>query len=152
MKSSSASVRNTSGQNSGVPGRLFLHPVARRGLALRTPTAAPDRPRAHSGRPPHRADRARSGQPFIEKPDAPRVAAGRAGPHQRLDRRGAGCQKQPLEDGQIEPFIFEGEGQMAFERRRRGMARRHDAPAVSSMMRWRSPMAHRVRGSGTARP
>jgi hypothetical protein len=75
--------------------------------------------------------KARAGQPLIEKPDASSVTAGRLLANERFDRSGAGFQKQTLEDGEVEAFVLEGEGQMAFQGGRWRMARRHDSPAVA---------------------
>ena len=70
-----------------------------------------------------------SDEPLVEEPDAPRVSAGRRGSGHRLDRRGAGGAKQPLEHGQIEVLVFQGEGQLACQGRGRDVARRIDPPA-----------------------
>ena len=72
----------------------------------------------------------RSDQPFIEEPDAPRVGARGRGPDKSGDGGRAGRGKQSLEDGQVEPLVFQGEGQVSFQARFRRVARRIDAPAA----------------------
>lgn len=72
---------------------------------------------------------ARAGQPLIEEPDAPGVAAGGLLADKRFDRAGAGRQKQPLEHGQVETLVFEGKGHVPFERGVRRVAGRHDPPS-----------------------
>ena len=95
----------------------------------------------------------RAGQPLVEKPDAARVAAGRRGADEGLDWSGPDGEEQPLEDGQVEAFVLEGEGQMAFERcggACRGVSMPPSVLAPESC--GRSAMADRVRGKGTGRP
>jgi hypothetical protein len=43
---------------------------------------------------------------------------------------GIGCQEQALENGEIEPFVLEREGELTFEARIGGVMRRVDTPAV----------------------
>ena len=53
------------------------------------------------------------------------------GPDEIADGDRAGRGEQPLEDGQVEPFVFQGEREMTFQACVRRVARRMDAPAVS---------------------
>ena len=41
---------------------------------------------------------------------------------ERFDGRRPGCKEQALQDSKVEAFVFEGKGQVAFERRVRGVA------------------------------
>ena len=72
----------------------------------------------------------RAGQPFIEEPDTPGVGARGLGLDQIGEGSGADRGKQPLEDGKIQPFMFEGEGEMTFQACVRRVTRRIDAPAA----------------------
>ena len=45
-------------------------------------------------------------QPLVEKPDPARIAAGRLGPDEGLDRGRARGDEQPLEDRQVEPSFL----------------------------------------------
>ena len=70
------------------------------------------------------------GQPFVEEPDAPGVTSGRLCAHQRFDPGRTGREKEPLQNGKVEAFIFEGKGQVPLKGRMRRMTRGQDAPTA----------------------
>ena len=75
-----------------------------------------------------RQSKPRAGQPLVQKPEPPRIAAGRGASYHLLDLSGPDSQKQAPENGEIEPFVFQGEGEMTSESRGRGVPRCHDTP------------------------
>ena len=58
-------------------------------------------------------------EPLVEEPDAPCVGTGRRGPDERLDGGGTAGGEQPLEHGQIDSLMLQGEGEVAVQPRRR---------------------------------
>ncbi len=94
----------------------------------------------------------RSGQPFMERPDAPRVGAP---PGSGLDQSGHGVGtsrvEQPPEESRIEPFVPNREGEAAVSTRLRSVSRRAVSLSRFSGTLCRSPVAHRFRGSGMRR-
>ena len=148
--SSSAGVRNTSGQNSGVPGRLLR-------TRCRGEFAACARPLLLGIEGVDIGDLAGLGKvqllarkPLVEKPDTPRVAAGRRGADQRLDGLRACGVEQALEHREIEALrILRAKVRWPSSVAAgawRGVSSRQPS---RSMVLCRSPMAHRVRGMGT---
>ena len=71
-----------------------------------------------------------AGQPLVEEPLAPSIASRGLRTHQRFDRRRLDREKQPLEDGEVEPLIFESEGEVTFQGRTRRVAGGKNAPAA----------------------
>src|ERR1700730_13471627 len=67
-------------------------------------------------------------QPFVEKPNAPGVAACRGRLDQAFDVGRADGEKQALEDSKIEPFVFEGKRQMSSQGGFRLMSRGQNTP------------------------
>jgi hypothetical protein len=90
--------------------QIVLHTIARRGFFRHCPLQLGIDDRYIASGLGIREVEVRAGQPLIEKPDAPCVTAGRLLANERLDRSGAGFQKQTFQDGEVEAFVFEGEG------------------------------------------
>jgi hypothetical protein len=89
-------------------------------------------------------------QPLVKKPDTAGIAACGRGADNGFDVGRADGEEKALEECEIDPFVLESEGQMAFERRRRCVTGVYRRQPVSSMIRWRVPMADNVLGTGTA--
>jgi len=70
-------------------------------------------------------------KPFIQKPYAPRIASGWLVAHDLCDAVRTSDSEQFLEDGQIEPFVFKREGEMAIEVCTRSVTRCQDAPSIA---------------------
>ena len=89
-------------------------------------------------------------EPLVEEPDPPCVGTRRLAAHHGFDLARADGQKQALQDGQVQPFIFEGEGEMSFQRGGRCVSRRQNAPSTlftMTMMLTQSQKGSRERHS-----
>ncbi len=70
------------------------------------------------------------GEPLVEKPETPGVAARRRIPHDGFDLDRIHHEEEALQDGKIEPLVLEGEGQVGFQCGARRMARGEKPPAL----------------------
>src|SRR5262249_53531213 len=68
-------------------------------------------------------------QPLVKKPDAPSVAARRRGADNGFDVGRADGEEEAFEECEVEPFVLESEGQMAFKRSGRLVTRGVQTPA-----------------------
>ncbi|WP_315768906.1 MULTISPECIES: hypothetical protein [unclassified Bradyrhizobium] len=68
-------------------------------------------------------------QPFIEKPVATGVEPGWLLLHKLRDLVVLRSKEEPLQDGEVEAFVLECEGEMSLKRRHRRMTWRVDAPS-----------------------
>lgn len=91
-------------------------------------------------------------QPLVQKPAPSGIGAGRGAPDHGLDRLWSGCLKQGFEDQQVQPFVFESEGQMSFKAGRRRVAWRVMCQPSCWYVLWSGPTADSVRGIGTFKP
>ena len=69
------------------------------------------------------------GEPLVEKPETPGIAARGRFPDDGFDFGRIHREEEALQNGKIESLVLEGEGQVRFERGARGMAGREQAPA-----------------------
>ena len=97
-------------------GQVVLHPVPAGGLGAGCELPGRFDDRRIASPTGIRQVQSMAGQPLVQEPDASRVRAGRLGLDQFLDWGGAGCLEEALQDGKVEPFVLESEGEVRTSR------------------------------------